>query len=77
MRGTVVVSQPNCVPCIKAKELLASKGISFNVLELGTDLTLEALQVVAPGVRSVPQVWVNGFYVGGLDALRIYLKTLD
>lgn len=77
MRETVIVSQPNCVPCLKAKEALASRGISFKVLELGTDLTLEALQVVAPGVRSVPQIWVNGHYVGGYENLLIYLKTLD
>ena len=66
----VVWSQANCPACNQAKALLDAKGIAYEVKMLGENATKQELVEAVPGARSVPQIFLNGEYVGGLDALR-------
>ena len=66
----VVWSQINCPACIEAKRLLDSKGIPYQVKMLGVDVTKKDLIEVVPQARSVPQIFVDGVYVGGLQELK-------
>lgn len=66
----VVWSQQNCPACTQAKNLLQSKGIAYEVKMLGENATKQDLLAAVPTARSVPQIFLNGEYVGGLDALR-------
>lgn len=66
----VVWSQPNCVACNQAKTLLEIKGIDYEVKMLGENATKEELLKMIPTARSVPQIFINGRYVGGLLELR-------
>ena len=65
-----VWSQTNCPACTEAKRLLDSKGITYQVKMLGVDVTKKDLIDVVPHARSVPQIFVNGEYVGGLQELK-------
>jgi glutaredoxin 3 len=69
-KRAVVWSQTNCPACNQAKTLLDTKGISYEVKMLGADVTKQDLLEAVPGARSVPQIFLDSKYIGGLDALR-------
>lgn len=70
----IIYSKPNCPHCVEAKNLLKSRNISFEEKTLGIDATVEELlQQVGQPVRSVPQIFLNCEYVGGLSDLRLRL----
>jgi|TARA_B110000305_G_scaffold148239_1_gene164544 glutaredoxin 3 len=76
---TVVYSKPSCPSCVKAKSLLDKLKIEYTVREVGTDITreqlLEEFEVNGmPQPRSVPQVILNGKYIGGYEALSSYVE---
>lgn len=58
----------SCPYCIRAKELLRSKGVDFIEYSIDGD---EAARVQmarrANGGRSVPQIFINEHHVGGCD----------
>ena len=63
-----------CIHCVNAEKLAASKG--FNILKDDiADVTpqewIDRIQIVP---RSIPQIFVNGEYVGGLDSFRGWLN---
>lgn len=71
-----VWSQPNCPACEEAKRLLELHKIQYAVCELGNDTgyTKKDLIELVPTARSVPQIFVNGFHVGGLLELKRLLN---
>lgn len=68
--SAVVWSQANCLACNQAKTLLEIKGIPYEIKMLGENATKQELIEAVPDARSVPQIFLNGKYIGGLDALR-------
>lgn len=66
----VVWSQENCLACTQAKSLLEIKGIPYEIKMLGENATKQELLEAVPNARSVPQIFINGEYVGGLPELR-------
>lgn len=66
----IVWSQANCPACNQAKALLDIKGIPYEVKMLGENATKQELLEAVPTARSVPQIFLNGEYVGGLTELR-------
>jgi len=71
---------PQCPYCTRAKALLHQLNIPYQEYILGTpaDPTLEPHQQLgdrdtllqrAPNARTVPQIWLDGEYVGGYDDL--------
>lgn len=70
----VVWSQVNCPACEQAKALLTSRGIPFEVKTLGETATKQELLEAVPNARSVPQIFLGGNYVGGLNELRNALR---
>ncbi len=61
-----------CPYCIRAKQLLKSKGVNeSNVEEIRVDLHPEQrdLMVKLTGKRSVPQIFIGHHHVGGCDDL--------
>ena len=61
-----------CPFCVRAKGMLHDAGIPFDELVLNRDFSEVTLRAVA-GVSRVPQVFVNGSYIGGSDDLERYL----
>lgn len=59
-----------CPYCIRAKELLRSKGIKFIEYSIDGDEAARAqMQGRANGRRSVPQIFINDQHIGGCDDL--------
>lgn len=69
-----IFSKPSCPFCKKAKALLTEKGLQFEELELGKDVTLTAFKAITNS-DTVPQIYINGEHIGGSDHLEAHFKA--
>lgn len=57
-----------CPFCIRAKDLLRSKGVDFVEYSIdGDEAARSQMARRANGRRSVPQIFINDHHVGGCD----------
>ncbi|SKB14306.1 glutaredoxin 3 [Planktothrix sp. PCC 11201] len=57
-----------CPFCIRAKELLKSKGLDFTEYSIdGDEVARDKMAQRANGRRSLPQIFINNQYIGGCD----------
>jgi glutaredoxin 3 len=71
----IVWSKENCPHCVQAKNLLTQKGIQYEEKNISTgSWTREQLLEAVPTARSVPQIFLNGEYVGGYTELKTKLQ---
>lgn len=61
---------PYCPYCIRAEQLLHDKGV-VDIEMIRIDLAPEqrALMIKASGRRTVPQIFIGDYHVGGCDDL--------
>jgi glutaredoxin len=71
---TIVWSKVTCPFCDMAKTLLKNKGIVFEERIIGVEWTREQLLESIPQARTVPQIILNGEYIGGYDQLRAHFN---
>jgi glutaredoxin 3 len=57
-----------------AKTLLKNKGIEFEERIIGVEWTREQLLESIPQARTVPQIILNGEYIGGYDQLKAHFN---
>lgn len=70
MQKITVYSTPVCPYCVRAKNLLKSKGYAFEEIDVSQDSALrEAMTEKAGGRRTVPQIFIGNTHVGGFDDL--------
>lgn len=67
-----VFSRDGCPYCVRAKGMLREAGIQFEELVLNRDFHESTIRAVS-GRTSVPQIFVNGEYVGGSEELEAWL----
>lgn len=66
-----VWSQTNCPACTEAKRMLEHRGVRIVEKMLGINgYTKKDLIDVVPQARSVPQIFLDGEYIGGLQELK-------
>lgn len=59
-----------CPYCVRAKKLLDQKGSPYQEIDVSEDAELrKSMTERAGGRTSVPQVFIDGFHVGGCDDL--------
>jgi len=59
-----------CPYCIRAKALLAKRGIPFEEVDVTRDDAKRDWLVAASGRRTVPQIFIDGQPIGGSDELH-------
>jgi glutaredoxin 3 len=65
-----IYTTPICPYCVRAKRLLEQKGAAFEEINLAFHPERrDELEKRAPGARTVPQIFIGDFYVGGCDEL--------
>jgi len=81
LRGNVIFGKRACPHCKRARSYLEEAGIQYQYRDVVREpaALYEMLVRVKPltGPRTpitVPQIWMNGSYVGGADALSIILN---
>ncbi len=70
MKKIIVYSKDYCPYCVRAKELLSSKGVIFE--EIAVDVNPEEMASMiekSGGNRTVPQIFIDDLHVGGCDDL--------
>jgi ribonucleoside-diphosphate reductase alpha chain len=70
---SIVYGKSDCPYCARAKEELSLRGIQFDYIDL-QEIGKTAAEVTGRKVKTVPQVYVNGQYVGGYDELMEFLN---
>tara|TARA_R110000782_G_scaffold73107_19_gene146293 strand:- start:2363 stop:2623 length:261 start_codon:yes stop_codon:yes gene_type:complete len=58
-----------CPYCVRAKQLLTSKGVKFEEIPVDGRNDLRSDLLTRTGQRTVPQIWVGDTHVGGCDEL--------
>ncbi|MFZ5757356.1 MAG: glutaredoxin 3 [Pseudomonadota bacterium] len=71
----VVYSTPVCPYCVQAKQLLARKGVAFRDIDVSRDVALRQDVMARSGQRTVPQIWIGEYHVGGFDELYALERT--
>lgn len=72
-----IYTKENCTYCIQAKNLLAQRKLSYTEVPFSAELK-ESIQARAPEgvtIRTVPQIFLDGNYVGGYLQLVEYLAA--
>lgn len=65
-----VYSKNNCPYCVAAKTWLKNKGYTFEEINLDNDNERQTFyESVGNGVRTVPQIYVDGERIGGYSDL--------
>lgn len=81
LTGNVLFGKSGCPYCLKAQKLLQAAHIDVAYRDVVKDSA--ALYRMIPEVKAiigdktpvtVPQIWIEGQYIGGCDALELWLK---
>lgn len=68
----------SCPFCIRAKQLLDRKGVSYIEHAIdGDEAARTAMAAKSDGRRSVPQTFINGHHVGGCDDLYALERSAE
>lgn len=71
---SIVYSKKNCPFCSMAMEELKLRGIPYDKIDL-TDIGKTAAEVTGRKVKTVPQIYIGGKYIGGYEELMKHLET--
>ncbi len=58
-----------CPYCVNAKKLLAQKGVDVKEIRVDQNPQLRTEMMQKSGQRTVPQIWIGEFHVGGFTDL--------
>lgn len=66
-------TKPGCPFCARAKGMLQDYGYEYEEIPLGRDVGIRTVRAFT-GRDTVPQVFVNGEYIGDSEALEAWLR---
>ena len=69
MARVAVYTTPSCPFCVRAKRLLDARGITYDEIDVATDVKLRDDLVERTGRRTVPQIFIDGRSIGGFEEL--------
>ena len=71
MKKVTVYTGPGCAFCNAAKKLLIRNNIPFNEINIAIEEGLrEEMIKKSNGKRTIPQIFIEDFHVGGYEELR-------
>ena len=71
-----IYTKSNCPNCVSAKQLLKSKGLEYQEVDLDEPARRANFMSAYPEGRQMPQVFINDQRVGGLAGLKDALIQL-
>jgi glutaredoxin 3 len=69
MPQVVMYTTAICPYCVRAKYLLAQKGVSFEEIRIDHDQEVMQEMMRRSNRHTVPQIFIGDFHVGGYDDL--------
>lgn len=73
-KAVTIMTKPGCPYCAKAKQMLTDNGMRYEEISLGHDASLRTVRAVT-GKETVPQIFIEGEYIGGSDDLEAYFSA--
>ena len=71
MKNVEIYTGPLCAFCDREKALLNKKRVSFKEINLASDPNkMDEMIKKTNGMRTVPQIFVDGQHIGGNDKLQ-------
>lgn len=67
--AVLMYSTKYCPYCIRARQLLESKGVDYRDIAVDSEPELKQEMMQRSGRRTVPQIWIGEQHVGGFDDL--------
>ena len=71
-KDVTIFIREGCEYCVRAKGMLADAGLQYEELVLNRGYTEATIRAVT-GKSTVPQIFINGQYIGGSEDLERYL----
>jgi glutaredoxin 3 len=69
-----IFTGPNCSYCESAKALMRDNGLAFEEIDLAVSPdNMADFRARLPRTRAIPQIFIDGEHIGGLEDLRLYL----
>ncbi|RJP94952.1 MAG: glutaredoxin 3 [Desulfobacteraceae bacterium] len=70
MKKIDIYTSRSCPYCVRAKNILKNKGVSYHelIIDGKPELIAESLKR-SDGMRTVPQIFIENYHVGGYDDL--------
>jgi glutaredoxin 3 len=69
MSRVIMYTTAICPYCNNAKKLLQQKGVTWEEIRVDSQPGLREEMIEKSGQRTVPQIWINDFHVGGFTDL--------
>ncbi len=70
MQAVIIYTTPICPYCIRAKNLLQSKGVNYQEISVaGSQQKRQEMIALANGAYTVPQIFIGDMHIGGCDEL--------
>jgi len=75
-KDVTIFTRGGCEYCVRAKGMLRDFGLEFEELVLNRDYTEATLRAVS-GRSTVPEIFINGDFIGGAEELEAYLHKAE
>lgn len=72
-KDITLFTRSGCPHCAKAKFLLDSKKLQYEVIELTKNISETSLHAITKSI-TVPQVFIDGEHIGDSEALELYFR---
>lgn len=75
-----IYTKESCPFCVYAKKLLDEKGVEYTeicAVENRDELIARVTEASGSAPRTVPQIFLDGAYIGGYDNLVAHYKKID
>lgn len=69
MTTVQIYTKDYCPYCMRAKHLLAKKGVEFDEVDVTDDIGRQEEMILRSNRRTVPQIFIDGVHIGGSDDL--------
>ncbi len=69
MKKVVIYSTRICPYCVRAKNFFSKKDIEYTEIMIDSDIALMREMMEKTGRKSVPQIFIGNYHVGGFDDL--------
>ena len=74
MKKILIYTTATCPYCVRAKQLLQSKGLTYTEIRVDLDDIERDKMITRSGRRTVPQIFFDDEHIGGCDDLYAYFK---
>lgn len=69
MKEVIIYSTRICPYCVRAKNFFSKKGIEYKEIMIDSDMALMREMMEKTGRKSVPQIFIGDYHIGGFDDL--------